>query len=151
MADRKKQSRDEQPTERASDSLASLVTKGQGLWLETQAELLREMNELAQNWTERRREDLDAAQQSMERMREFADHMRMQQEWIVGSMRRWATDVEAWATMTGNLWQRSLVRAAEAGRHASEEVRTAGEAVASAAGDMLTAAGDKPTTYEPAR
>jgi hypothetical protein len=145
---RRKRARADAEAGSASTNLASAVTQSAGAWLEGQAELLHEVNAMTQAWLQRRRETIAEMRQSIEEMRnsrELADLLRIQQEWLTGSLRRVASDFEAWATLGSNMWQRSMLRFTEAGQSAAHDVRrTSDSAVSGSSEAMLSTAGSKP-------
>lgn len=144
-----KRARADAEARRASADLAPAVTRSAGAWLDSQADLLHEVDAMTQAWVQRRREAIDAVRQSIEDMRnsrELADMLRIQQEWLTGSLRRVASDLEAWATLAGTMWQRTMLRFTEAGQSTAEEVRRPNDSVASGSGEAptLSTAGSKP-------
>ena len=81
--------------ERGMGNLTAAVTTGSEAWIEGQARLLERFDEIARGWTQRRREALEATRHSLEEMRgcrDVADLLRIQQDWVSGSMQRLASD-----------------------------------------------------------
>jgi len=69
-------------------------------WLDAQAELFEQFDHVATHWLERRREALDATRQSIDQLRrceEVGDFLRVQHEWVEGSMRRLTEDLTEFA------------------------------------------------------
>jgi hypothetical protein len=133
----------------ASTDLASAARREAEAWLDSNAELLREVDVMTRDWVERRRESVDAARQSMEELRtsrEITDLMRIQQEWLTGSLRRVASDLDACIALAGLVWQQVIRRLSGAAQSAVADVRSGGDALVGASGDpsMLSTAGEKP-------
>lgn len=133
----------------ASTDLASAATRSAEAWLDGNAELLREVDTMTREWVERRRETIDAARQSvneMQKSRELADLLRIQQEWFTGSLRRVASDLDACVALAGLMWTRIMLHFTGAAQSSVEDVRRAGGPVVSASenASMLSTAGSKP-------
>ena len=110
--------------------------KGMELLVSNQMVLFNQLNEMGKRWLDRRREDIDAARQSLDEIGEcesWSDMLRIQQQWMFGSLRRMANDFSELAT--GAL---SLSR--EAASRVTEDIDRAGRDAVS----TLSAAGSKP-------
>src|SRR5690349_4013052 len=69
-------------------------------WLDAQAQLFEQFDHVATQWLERRREALDATRHSIDQMRsceQVGDFLRVQHEWVEGSMRRLTEDMTEFA------------------------------------------------------
>jgi hypothetical protein len=81
----------------------SVASTAGDLWLESQTRTLDHIDEVTRRW-------IDAARESLDEMREcsnLGELMRLQQEWIMGSMRRAAMDVAEFGRMSMDLAQRA--------------------------------------------
>ncbi len=126
--------------EQLTDRVGSVVPKTADLWVETQARLFEQVDEVARRWLDRRREALDAARQSMEEMRrssDIADLMRVQQDWVLGAVRRVAADITEMTGAALTFSQASASRIGQAGEGMAHDLERAGQ-------DALSAAGSKP-------
>ena len=97
---------------------------------ESQTRTLDHIDEVMSRW-------IDAARQSLEEMREcstIGELMRVQQEWIVGSMRRTATDVTQFGKMTMDIAQRATSQIERTTARSAGEAERVGQEFASAAG-----------------
>jgi len=133
----------------ASTDLAPAATQSAEAWLDSHAELLHEVDAMTQAWVQRRRETIDAVRHSMEEMRksrELADLLRIQQEWVSGSLRRVASDLEALTALAGTMWRRTMLRFTESGQRTATKMQSASEPILSGSGEapMLSTAGSKP-------
>jgi Phasin protein len=96
---------------RAAAPAASPVASGGEAWIETQSELLDRIDAMAKGWVQRRREALDAARQSLGELNEFrdpSDLLRIQQEWLSGSLQRVASDLESLTRIALDFSQRPM-------------------------------------------
>jgi hypothetical protein len=144
-----KRARGDANAARARADPAPAATRRAGAWFDSQADMLHEVDAVTQAWVQRRREMIEALQQSIAEMRnshELADMLRIQQAWFIGSLRRVASDLEAWAGLAGTMWQRTVLRFTEAGRSTAEDVGRAGDSIASGSREaqVLSTAGSKP-------
>jgi hypothetical protein len=99
----RKRDPNQERTERAAGHLQSLTSSAGDLWLESQTRTLDHIDEVTRRW-------IDAARESLGEMKEcsnLGELMRLQQEWIVGSMRRAATDFAEFGRMTMDIAQRA--------------------------------------------
>lgn len=117
--------------------VVSAIATGGDAWMEGQAELLEQVDQMSQRWMQRQREAIDAARQSiaeMQRARDLADVMRVQQEWLAGTWQRLASDFQALTSLALQYQRRAMMWAGEAAETAGEQVRRGEHAVLSAAG-----------------
>lgn len=123
--------------ERATQELGSMTAGAGDAWMEGQAALFNHIDMLARRWLERRREALDATRDSLEEMRrcrDFAEVIRIQQDWLCGSMQRLGSDFSEFTTTALNLSQGLAARAVQEAETASEHLERAEHATLSAAG-----------------
>lgn len=72
------------------------------LWFSNHAILLHRVAEITDGWLERRREDIDAARQSMDEIeasKSWSETLRTQQKFFLGSLRRLASDLSDLGSM----------------------------------------------------
>ena len=135
--------RTEQEVEREGAEGEAAARKGMELLLGNHTILLHHMNEMTKHWLERRRDDIDAARQSLDEMGDCANWgevLRIQQEWMLGSMRRLTADLTELASGALSLSQRAASRFGETSEAAAREWQRAGSEAVS----TLSAAGAKP-------
>ncbi|HUJ97176.1 MAG TPA: phasin family protein [Stellaceae bacterium] len=133
----------EHEAEREGAESEAAARKGMELLLGNQTILLHHMNEMTKRWLERRREDLDAARQSLDDMggcENWGEVLRVQQQWMLGSMRRLTADLTEFASGALSLSQRAASRFGETSEAAAREWQRAGSEAVS----TLSAAGAKP-------
>ena len=109
--------------------------------LAAQNEWLAAVEGSVTGWLHRRREAVEHARQSLDRVpqcRTMADLTKLQQEWLSGVSQQLAGDVAAWSEMTTLLSQLAMKHIEEAGR-----IVAAGSQLG--ARETLKAAGDKPS------
>jgi hypothetical protein len=127
--------------ERLADPPGAVVpNKTTDLWVETQARLFEQADEVARRWLDRRREALDAALQSMEEMRrasDIGDLMRIQQEWVLGAVRRVTADITELTGAALTFSRASASRIGQAGEGVVHDLERTGQ-------EALSAAGSKP-------
>ena len=85
-----------------------------GLWIEIQANAFKRFDDVARRWLDRRREALDATRQSLEEMRgssDLGECMRIQSDWVLGSMRRLTADFVEMSGIALNLAQGAATQA----------------------------------------
>ena len=86
--------------ERAARQASATGARTASEWIDAQAELFDQFDQVASQWLERRREALDATRRSIEQMRsceQVGDFLRVQHEWVEGSMRRLTEDLTEFA------------------------------------------------------
>ena len=126
----RKRTAEHERSERAGEQLQSMASSASDLWLESQTRTLDHIDEVSRRW-------IDAARQSLGEMREcsnLGELMRLQQEWIMGSMRRTAIDFAQFGKMTMDLAQSATSQIGRATERTAAEVERSGQEFASAAG-----------------
>jgi hypothetical protein len=126
----RKRSADQGRPERAAEHLQTIASSAGDLWLESQTRTLDHIDDVNRRW-------IEAARQSLGEMRDcsnFGELMRLQQEWIMGSMRRAALDFAEFGKMTMDLAQSATSQMGRATERAAGEVEQASQEFASAAG-----------------
>jgi len=126
----RKRSSDQERPERAAEQFQSVASSAGDLWLESQTRTLDHIDEVTRRW-------IDAARESLDEMREcsnIGELLRLQQEWIMGSMRRAAIDFAEFGKMTMDLAQSATSQMGRATERAAGEVEQASQEFASAAG-----------------
>ena len=113
------------------------------LLVSNQTMLFNQLNDMSKRWLDRRREDIDAAQQSLDEISKcesWSDLLRIQQQWVLESLRRMANDFSEFATGALSLSRQAASRLESTTEAVGDEMEHAGrEAVSS-----LSAAGYKP-------
>ena len=120
----------------AQKVVSAMATGGDAL-MESHAELLDQVDQLSQRWIQSQREAIEATRQSiaeMQRARDIADIMRVQQEWLTNSWQRFAADFQAMTSLALNYQQRAMNWANETAEAAGEQMRRGEHAILSAAG-----------------
>jgi hypothetical protein len=133
----RKRSPGREAVEQQEEQAVSATTRASDLWIESQARLFEEFDEVARHWLDRRREALDAARQSFDELRNdnsIGGLMRIQQEWMIGSMNRLAADIAELSGVVLNIAQATAARIGRAGGEASRDLEQAGEQLMSVAG-----------------
>jgi hypothetical protein len=128
--------------ERAEEQVIGSAFRVPDLWIETQANAFKRFDEVAQRWLDRRREALDATRQSLEEMRgsnDLGECMRIQSDWVLGSMRRLTADFVELSSIALNLAQGAATQTARAMESTTREMAEAG--------GELAAAGSKPRKH----
>lgn len=123
--------------ERAGEHAMGSALRGPDLWVEGQAKAFERFDEVARRWLDRRREALDATRHSFEEMRDSSDLselMRIQQDWMLGSMRRLTADFVELSGIALNLAQGATTQMARAAEGTAHDMTQAGRELASAAG-----------------
>jgi hypothetical protein len=116
------------------------------LWIESQARIFEEVDDVARRWLERRREALDATRQSFEEFRSdnsLGGVMRVQQEWVIASMNRLAADIAELSGAFFSIAQATASRFARATEAAARDSEQASQ-------ELMSAAGSKPGVGAPA-
>jgi hypothetical protein len=129
-----------QAAEEQEEQVVSAATRASDLWIESQARLFEELDEVARHWLDRRREALDAARQSFEELRNdnsIGGLMRIHQEWVIGSMNRLAADIAELSGAVLNIAQATASRIGRARGEATRDPEQTGE-------ELMSAAGSKP-------
>ena len=136
----RKQSTEREALERSARQLSSVASESSGIWLESQARMFDHLDEVARRWLDRRREALDATRRSFEEMRStdnIGELMRVQQEWVLGSLQRLATDMSELSAAAFNLAQAVATQMGETAERTAGDVERAGH-------EMMSVAGSKP-------
>lgn len=126
----RKRSAERETSDRAVEHMQSAASTAGAFWLESQTRTLDHIDDVMSRW-------IDAARQSLEEMREcstIGELVRVQQEWIVGSMRRTATDMAQFGKMTMDIAQRATSQIERTTARAADEAEQASQEFASAAG-----------------
>lgn len=124
----------------ASKRVVSTMATGGEAWMEGHAELLDQIDQVSRRWLQSQREAIDATRQSiaeLQRARDLADVMRVQQDWLAGTWQRFTTDLQALTSMALYYQRRTMNWAGEAVEAGGEQMRRGEQA-------MLSAAGAKP-------
>lgn len=122
------------------EQVVSAATRASELWIESQARIFEEFDEIVRRWLDRRREALDAARQSFEGLRNdnsIAGLTRIQQEWVIGSMNRFAADIAELGGAVLNIAQATASGMDRATGGAARELERTGQ-------ELMSAAGSKP-------
>jgi len=122
--------------ETAKKVVSAMTTSGEA-WIEGQAELLEHVDQMSKRWLQNRREAVEATRQSiaeMQRARDVADVMRVQQEWFSGSLQRLSSDFEAFTTISLSYSRRAMMWLGETVRAAQESVPRGEQVTLSTAG-----------------
>jgi enoyl reductase-like protein len=120
--------------------VVSAVASGSDAWMESHAELIEQIDRITQRWMQSQREAIETTRQSiaeMQRARDLADVMRVQQDWLAGTWQRFTADLQALTSMVLYYQRRTMNWAGEAVEAGGEQMRRGEQA-------MLSAAGDKP-------
>ena len=133
----RKRNLEQQHAERADEQAVASAFRAPDLWVESQAKAFERFDEAARRWLDRRREALDATRQSFEDMRDssdLAELMRIQQDWVLGSMRRLTADFVELSGVALNLAQSATAQIARTTEGTTQDMAHAGRELASAAG-----------------
>jgi Phasin protein len=134
--------RSTEAAERSVRQLSSVASETPGLWVESQARVFEHFDEVARRWLDRRREALDATRRSFEEMRgtdNVGDLMRVQQEWVFGSLQRLAADVSELGTAAFNLAQATATQVGRAAERTAGDVERAGQEMMSGSKPSISA------------
>jgi hypothetical protein len=136
----RKRNAEQEPAEGQGQQAGSVATRALDLWIANQARIFEEFDEVARRWLDRRREALDATRQIFEEFR--ADNslggvIRVQQEWVIGSMNRLAADIAELSGAVLNITQAAASRITEA-------TEGAGRGSEQARQELMSVAGSKP-------
>ena len=125
--------------ERAEEQVTGVLFGAPDLWVKGQAKAFEPFDEVARRWLDRRREALDATRQSLDEMRgssDLGERMRIQSDWVFGSMRRLIADFGELSGIALYLAQGATKQMVRATEGTTEEMAEAG-------GELATA-GSKP-------
>ncbi|HUH83301.1 MAG TPA: phasin family protein [Stellaceae bacterium] len=132
----RKRNPDQAQFEGAEEQVETTAFRAPDLWVESQAKAFEQIDEVARRWLDRRREALDATRQSFEEMRSsdnIGELMRIQQEWMVGQMRRLVADFVEFSGIALNLAQRATSQAGRTAEGAAHDMERAGHELGNAA------------------
>jgi Phasin protein len=118
--------------ERAEEQAAFRVPD---LWVESQASAFKRFDEVARRWLDRRQEALDATRHSLDEMlgsRDVGELMRIQSNWMFGSMHRLIADFGELSSIALNLAQGATTRMARATESSTRDMAQAGRELATA-------------------
>jgi len=118
--------------------VVSAMATGGDAWMEGQARLLGQVDQLSQHWLQSQREAIEAMRQSIAEMqgaRDLADIMRVQQEWLAGTWQRIAADFQALTSIALQYQRHTMMWAGEAAENVDQQVRREEHAILSAAGN----------------
>jgi hypothetical protein len=135
-----RRSTEHEAQEGSAQPFSSAASATSALCVESQARIFDHFDGVARRWLHRRREALDATRRSFEEMRStdnVGELMRVQQEWVFGSLQRLAADMSELSVAAFNVAQAA---ATQMGKTAE---RTAG-GMERAGYEMMSAAGSKP-------
>jgi hypothetical protein len=133
----RKHSAKQEAAEGREEHVVSAATRALDLWIESQARIFEQFDEVARPWLDRR---LDAARQSFEEFRNdnsLGGVMRVQQEWVIGSMNRLAADI---AELNGAVLNIAQAAGSRIGRVAGGATRDSEQTDQ----EFVSAAGSKP-------
>jgi hypothetical protein len=136
----RKRSPEHESAEGQDEQVVSAATRASELWIESQARIFEKFDEIARRWLNRRREALDAARQSFEDLRNdnsIGGLMRIQQEWVIGSMNRLAADITEFGGAVLNIAQATASQIGRATGGATGGVEHTGQ-------ELMSTAGSKP-------
>ena len=135
--------RAEREASRGYEQSEAAARKGMELLVSNQTMLFNQLNEMGKRWLDRRREDIDAAQQSLDEIGEcesWSDMLRIQQQWMLGSFRRMANDFSELASGALSFSREAASRLESTTEAVSKDIEHAGRETVSA----FSAAGSKP-------
>jgi Phasin protein len=117
--------------------VAEIFARGADQWFATQAALLADVDALTHAWLHRRREGVDATQQTIQKItgcQHPGEMLQIQQEWVSGAFRRAAEDIEAFNTSIAAITKRATTDLEKAAREITEPIQAVGEEEPKAAG-----------------
>jgi hypothetical protein len=121
----------------AGEQAAAAAFRVPVLWVENQAKAFDHFEEIARRWLDRRREALDATRQSFDEMRgcdDFGEVVRIQQQWVLGSLQRFTNDLVELSGMAVDLAQSATSQIGRATEETAHDMERAGREFASVAG-----------------
>jgi hypothetical protein len=133
----RRRSTEHEAPERSARQFSSVASGTSDLWLESQARMFDHFDEVARRWLDRRREALDATRQSLEEMRStdnVGELMRIQHDWVIGSLQRLAADMAELGTAAFNLAQTAATQVGKTGERTAGDMERAGHEMMSVAG-----------------
>ena len=123
-----------------SNPLGEIFTQNANLWFATHAELLTNVDALTHAWLSRRRDGVDSMREAIQQMTELrnpADMLRIQQQWLSDALRRASEDIAGLNDGIASMTQKAATNFEQAARKVAEPLHVVGE-------EMLKAAGNKP-------
>jgi hypothetical protein len=135
----RKRTPEHKAAEGQDEQAVSAATRASELWIEGQARIFEEFDDV-RRWLDRRREALDTARQSFEDLRNdtsIAGLIRVHQEWVIGSMNRLAADIAELNGAVLNIAQVTASRMGRATGGATRDLEQTGH-------ELISAAGSKP-------
>ena len=136
----RRRSTEHEAAERSARQFSSVASGTSEFWVESQARVFEHFDEVARRWLDHRREALDATRRSFEEMRgtdNVGELMRIQQEWLIGSMHRLAEDFGELSTAAVNLAQTTASQFSRTTAATAADVEKVDE-------EIMRAAGSKP-------
>jgi Phasin protein len=136
----RKRTPEHEAAEGQDEQVVSAATRASELWIESQVRIFEEFDEIVRRWLDRRRDALDAARQSFEELqndKSIGGLMRIQQEWVIGSMNRLAVDISELSSAALNIAQAAASRITEATERAGRDSEQARQ-------ELMSVAGSKP-------
>jgi Phasin protein len=137
----RRRSAEHEAVDRSARQFSSIASGTSGLWVESQARIFDQFDEVARRWLDRRREALDATRESLEEMKStenVGELMRVQQEWLIGSLHRLAADFGELGAAAVNLAQTAASQIGRTTEGTAENVEKVGQ-------EMMGVAGSKPS------
>jgi len=109
--------------ETASTVVSRAATTGDA-WMQGQAELIENIEQISHRWLRNRRQAIEATRQlvaEIRQCRDFADVLRVQNEWLSGSLQRLASDFHAFTSTALGYSRHAVMWAGHSARAAREE------------------------------
>ena len=113
---------------RADEQLESAAGRSGDFWIETHANVVDHMNQVARRWLDRRHDALDATREAIDDMRschDVGELFRIQQQWMLGSVKRLTADLSELAAATFELSRRSSTQLGQAAAAAADDTERA--------------------------
>ena len=123
-----------------SNPIGEVFAQNANLWFATHAELLANVDALTHAWLNRRREGVDSMREAIQQMTELrnpADMLRIQQQWLSDALRRASEDIAGLNDGIASMTQKAATNFEKTARKVAEPLHAVSE-------EMLKAAGNKP-------
>jgi selenophosphate synthase len=123
-----------------TNPLGEMFAQNAKLWLETNAELLANMDALTHAWLSRRREGVNSMREAIQQMtesRDPSDMLRIQQQWLTDAFHRASEDITGLMTGLSTMTEKATVDFEKATHKVIAPLHAVSE-------EMRQAAGDKP-------
>jgi hypothetical protein len=123
-----------------TNPLGEMFAQNAKLWLETNAELLANMDALTHAWLSRRREGVNSMREAIQQMtesRDPSDMLRIQQQWLTDAFHRASEDITGLMTGLSTMTEKATVDFEKAAHEAVAPLYAVSE-------EMRQAAGNKP-------